>query len=160
MTLPPRIALAAVLSVAALLYQAPRADAMIAMSWTLESKVDPATGGKSCTISSLGGDITAHLSLDPQNKTAIWTVMIGFDNQPGSVRYLRIDGKPFQTAEVSFQGPEADDIVARLITPTPGLFFFEWIKGPNEIERGGLYSAGNFAARASLCEAWLSATST
>ena len=160
MTISPRVALAAALLVAALLYQAPHAAAMIAMSWTLESKVDPATGDKSCLITSLGGDITARMSLDSQEYTTIWSVMIGFDNQPGSVRYLRIDGEVFQNAEASFQGDVADDIVARLITPIPGLFVFEWIKGPNEVKRGGLYAAGNFAAKASLCEAWLWGSST
>ncbi len=161
MTISPRVALAAVLLVAALLCYGPRpAAAMIAMSWTLESRVDPATGDKSCLITSLGGDITARMSLDSQDYTTIWSVMVGFDNQPGSVRYLRIDGEVFQNAEASFQGDVADDIVARLITPTPGLFVFEWIKGPDETKRGGLYAAGNFAAKASLCEAWLWGTST
>ncbi len=159
MTMPRRIALAAVLLVAGLLYQASPAAAMIAMSWSLESRVDPATGDKSCLITSLGGDITARLSLD-KDYTTIWSVMVGFDNQPGSVRYLRIDGEVFQNAEASFQGDVAVDIVARLITPTPGLFVFEWIKGPNEAKRGGLYGAGNFAAKASLCEAWLWGSST
>ena len=159
MTMPRRIALAAVLLVAGLLYQASPAAAMIAMSWSLESRVDPATGDKSCLITSLGGDITARLSLD-KDYTTIWSVMVGFDNKPGSVRYLRIDGEVFQNAEASFQGDVAVDIVARLITPTPGLFVFEWIKGPNETQRGGLYGAGNFAAKASLCEAWLWGSST
>ena len=115
MTMSRRIALAAVLSVAGLLSQASPAAAMIAMSWSLESRVDPATGDKSCLITSLGGDITARLSLDSQAKTMTWSVMIGFGNQPGSVRYLRIDGEVFQNAEASFQGDVADDIVARLI---------------------------------------------
>ena len=126
MTMPRRIALAAVLLAAGLLYQVSPAAAMIAMSWSLESRVDPATGDKSCLITSLGGDITARLSLD-KDYTTIWSVMIGFDNQPGSVRYLRIDGEVFQNAEASFQGDVAVDIVARLITPTPG---FRMDRGP------------------------------
>ncbi len=160
MTMPLRVALAAVPLAAGLLYQVPQAAAMIAMSWTLESRVNPATGDKSCLITSLGGDITARMSLDSQDYTTIWSVMVGFDNQPGSVRYLRIDGEVFRNAEASFQGDVADDIVARLITPIPGLFVFEWIKGPNEVKRGGVYAAGNFAAKASLCEAWLWGSST
>ena len=155
-----RGALSAVLLAAALLCFGPRPAVALAMSWTLESRVDPATGDKSCKVISLGGDITAHLAPEGQEKTMTWSVMIGFDNQPGSVRYLRIDGKVFQNAEASFQGAEAVDIVARLVTPSPGLFLFEWIKGPDEVKRGGLYGPGNFATKASLCEAWLSGTST
>ena len=140
----PRFALAAVLAVAVLLIHMPRSAAIISMSWRLESMVDANSGEKICRVISLGDDVTARLNENPDGVEAAWSVMVGVDNQPGSVRYLRINRKIFQTAEPSFVGDDAADIVALL--KDPGDFVYEWIKGPEETKRGALYSIGDFAA--------------
>lgn len=164
MAISPLVALAA-LAVTGLLYQAPRpvavtAVAVIPMAWRVERMIEPDSGLETCRVVSLGGDVVARLSREHwgQGSEAVWSVMVGVDNVPGSLRYLRIDRKIFQTAEPSFRGDDAADIVARL--KVPGRFVFEWIQGSNQAKRGGLYGAGDFAAKAAVCETWLLGTRT
>lgn len=164
MTKSPRFArlalgaMVAALVAAMVLAHAPGPAAALAMAWRVESMTDKDSGAKTCRIISLGDDVTASLSQDQQDGEAAWTVLIGFDNQPDSLRYFRVNWKIFQTAEPRFQGDDAAAIIALL--KEPGEFVFEWIKGPNETKRGALFGVGDFAAKAALCEAWLSGTST
>lgn len=157
MKISPPVALAAVLVVAALLSYAPRPAAALAMAWRVESMTDAQSGAKTCQIISLGEDVTARLAQATPEGEAVWSVLIGYDNQPGSLRYFRVNWKIFQTAEASFTGDDASAIIALL--KEPGEFVFEWIKGPNETKRGALFGVGDFATKAALCEAWLSGTS-
>ncbi len=157
MSIAPKFALAAALAVAVLLTQAPRPAAMISMSWRVVSNIDQDSGEKTCRVISLGDDVTARLSLKSSGGEPVWSVTVGFDNQPGSLRYLRIKRELYQTDKPLFSGSDAAAIVALL--KTPGDFVYEWIMSPNETKRGALYGNGNFAAKAALCEAWLSATS-
>ncbi|MEE8203500.1 MAG: hypothetical protein V3R74_07055, partial [Alphaproteobacteria bacterium] len=69
----------------------------IEMIWRVEREIDPASGRKSCFVVSLGRDVVVRLSKERQAKTATWSVFVGFDNQPGSIRYLRINRRIFQT---------------------------------------------------------------
>ena len=170
MAISPLLALAA-LAVAGLLPQAPRPAAVIPaavipiavipiavipMSWRVERVIEPDSGHKACRVLSLGGDVIAILSRSRRRPEAAWSVTIGVDNRPGSLRYLRIEEKIFQTAEPSFRGAAAADIVARL--KAPATFVFEWIQDFDEAKRGGLFGAGDFAAKAAECETWLLGT--
>jgi hypothetical protein len=80
-------------------------------------------------------------------------VHVGVDNQPGSLRYLRVGKRIFQTAEERFDGAEAAEIVVRL--KLPGEFVLEWAARPGGAKRGGLYRTGNFGAQAEACEIWM-----
>jgi hypothetical protein len=82
-----------------------------------------------------------------------WAVRVGVDNQPGSLRYLRIGKRIFQTDKARFEGAEAAEIVARLKRPNE--FVLEWAARPGGAKRGGLYETGNFAAQAVACETWM-----
>ncbi len=110
---------------------------------------------------SMGGDLRVRLFKERRAKAAAWSLRVGFDNQPGSLRYLRIGKRYFQSAEESFRGAEAEEIVARL--KSPGEFVFEWAQRlddtkPGHTKRGGLYGTGDFAAKAAACEAWMKGT--
>ena len=132
-----------------------RIDA-IPMAWRIDRESGAASGHKSCSVISLGGDVTARLSKDRRAKTAAWSVTVGFDNQPGSLRYLRINKTIYQTDKDSFRGSEAAEIVARL--KSPGEFAFEWAKRPDYVKRPGLFGTGGFAAKAAECERWMKGT--
>lgn len=138
-----------------------RQIAGIPMAWRVERVTDPASGDKSCSVISIGGDLRARLFKEPRAQAAAWSLSVGFDNQPGSLRYLRIGKRYFQSAEDSFRGAEAEEIVARL--KAPGEFVFEWAQRPGDTKRGGakrggLYGTGDFAAKAAACEAWMTGT--
>ena len=102
---------------------------------------------------SWGGDVIVRLHKSSQATAATWSVMIGADSQPGSVRYLRVNRKYFTTAEQGFRGTEAAEIVTLL--KSPGEFAFEWAKWPDQAKQGGLFGTGDFAAKAAACERWV-----
>ena len=129
----------------------------IAMAWRLVQATDAATGRRSCAVVSLGGDVTARL-VEAGPGPATWTVVVGFGNQPGSLRYLRVDKAIYTTAESEFEGREAGDIVARLAKAVE--FAFEWAARPDYRKRQGLFGTGDFAARAAACEDWIDGTPT
>ncbi len=138
-----------------------RQIAGIPMAWRIERVTDPASGDKSCSVISIGGDVSARLFKERRGKAAAWSLSVGFANQPGSLRYLRIGKRYFQSAEASFRGAEAEEIVERL--KLPGEFVFEWAQRPDHAnrggaKRGGLYGTGDFAAKAAACEAWMKGT--
>ncbi len=126
---------------------------VIAMAWRVDRETDVASGDRSCFLTSWGGDVIVRLHKPRQAKAATWSVMIGADSQPGSVRYLRINRKYFTTAEQGFRGTEADEIVQLL--KSPGEFAFEWAKWPDHSKQGGLFGTGDFAAKAAECERWV-----
>ena len=126
---------------------------VIPMAWRVERENDAASEDRSCFLISWGSDVIVRLHKPNQAKAATWSVMIGFDNQPGSVRYLRINRKYFTTAEQGFRGTEAEEIVKLL--KTPGEFAFEWAKWPDHSKQGGLFGTGDFAAKAAACERWV-----
>ncbi len=126
---------------------------VIPMAWRVDRKDDAASGDRSCFLISWGGDVIVRLHKPRQATAATWSVMIGADSQPGSVRYLRINRKYFTTAEQGFRGAEADEIVQLL--KSPGEFAFEWAKWPDHSKQGGLFGTGNFAAKAAECERWV-----
>ena len=95
----------------------------IPMSWHITQDVGSESGQKSCAITSLGHDVTARLTETPDAGKPAWSVRVGFDNQPGSLRYLRINEKYYTTDQESFIGAEAEEIVRRL--SAPGEFAFE-----------------------------------
>ena len=128
----------------------------IAMAWRIDREIGAASGDKICLVISLGRDVIARLSKEPRAKTAAWSVTIGFDNQPGSLRYLRINKTIFQTDKDSFRGTEAKEIVALL--KSPGEFAFEWAKRPDYAKRPGLFGNGDFAAKAAECDRWMTGT--
>ncbi len=138
-----------------------RQVAGVPMAWRIERVADPASGDRSCLVISMGGDLRARLSEEGRAKAAAWSLSVGFDNQPGSLRYLRIGKRYFQSAEESFRGAEAEEIVERL--KSPGEFVIEWAQRPDDTKpghakRGGLYGTGDFAAKAAACEAWMKGT--
>jgi hypothetical protein len=125
----------------------------IPMTWRIRWESGAAPGHKSCFIISRGGDVTVRLFKQGQTTTPIWSVRVGFDNQPGSLRYLRINKRYFQTDQQSFRGAEAGEIVALL--KTPGVFAFEWAQRSDHAKRPGLFGTGDFASKAAACERWL-----
>ena len=125
----------------------------VPMTWRVERRSGPEAGAKSCRVISLGGNVTALLTKPRGARAGTWSVRVGYDNQPGSLRYLRIDKKYFQTDRPSFRGGDAAEIVALL--KTPGEVVFEWGKRPDYSKRGGLFATGDFAARAAQCERWI-----
>ncbi len=165
MSIPMRLVLAVLAPVAAAtaLADGGRADLLrqiagLPMAWRIERAVGPESGDKSCLVISMGGEVRARLSEEGRGKAAAWSLSVGFDNQPGSLRYLRIGKRYFQNAEASFRGAEAEEIVARL--KLPGEFVFEWVQRPDDAKRGhtkrgGLYGTGDFAAKAAACEDWM-----
>ena len=126
---------------------------VIAMTWRVDRQDDAASGGRSCFVISWRSDVIVRLHKPRQATAATWSVMIGADSQPGSVRYLRINRKYFTTAEQGFRGTEAEEIVKLL--KTPGEFAFEWAKWPDHSKQGGLFGTGDFAAKAAACERWV-----
>ena len=133
-----------------------RQIAKIPMSWAVEQVIDSATGDRLCLVVSLGRDVTARLTQERGAVTAAWTVIVGYENSPGSLRYLRIGRSVYTSDEPSFRGGEAEEIVARLSSPDE--FVFEWAQAPNQAKRGGLYKTGDFAAKAAKCEGWIRGT--
>ncbi len=127
--------------------------AALPMAWRVERELGDGSGGRACAVVSLGGELRARLAEQGQNKTAAWAVHVGVGNQPGSLRYLRVGKRIFQTAEARFEGPEAAEIVARL--KVPGEFVLEWAASPGGAKRGGRYATGNFAEPAEFCETWM-----
>ncbi len=169
MSIPMQLVLAVLPIIAAAVMARPDDDragllrqiAGIPMAWRIERVADAASGDKSCSVISMGGDVSAHLFKERRAKAAAWSLSVGFDNQPGSLRYLRIGKRYFQSAEDSFRGTEAEEIVERL--KLPGEFVFEWAQRPGNAnrggaKRGGLYGTGDFAAKAAACEAWMKGT--
>ena len=169
MSIPMQLVLAVLPLVAAAATALPDGDragllrqiAAIPMAWRIERVADPASGDKSCFVISMGGDVRARLFKEPRATAAAWSLRVGFDNQPGSLRYLRIGKRYFQSAEESFRGAEAEEIVERL--KSPGEFVFEWAQRLDDTKRGhakrgGLYGTGDFAAKAAACEAWMKGT--
>ena len=142
-----RIFLAVVLAVAG------QQAAAIPMAWRVERASDPAMGGRSCALVATFGAVTARLATTPGAPQPDWSVTIGFDNQPGSLRYLRVDEAIFTSARERFEGAEAAEIVAHL--KAPGEFAFEWAKRPDFAKQQGLFGTGDFAAKAAQCEDWI-----
>ena len=157
--------LRAALAVTLILAAAPVFDALgdarqqiakIPMSWTVEQSIDSGTGDRICLVVSRGRDVTARLAQESGARTAAWTVIVGHDNSPGSLRYLRI-GKAYYTSDrPSFRDSEAKEIVGRLRSPVE--FAFEWAQRPDHVKRGGLFGTGDFAAKAAKCERWIGGT--
>ncbi len=141
------------LFLAVLLAVAGQQAAAIPTAWRVERTSEPAPGGPSCALVSSFGDVTARLATEPGAETVSWTVAVGFDNAPGSLRYLRINRAIYTTAGERFRGAEAAAIVARL--KAPGEFAFEWAKRPDSAKQQGLFGTGDFAAKAAACERWL-----
>jgi hypothetical protein len=164
MLIPMQLVLAVLPLVAAAATALPDGDragllrqiAGVPMAWRIERVADPASGDKSCVVISMGGDLRARLFKERRAKAAAWSLRVGFANHPGSLRYLRIGKRYFQSAEESFRGAEAEEIVERL--KSPGEFVFEWAQRPGHAKRGGLYGTGDFAAKAAACEAWMRGT--
>ncbi len=131
--------------------------AALPMAWGVERELGPGPGARACVVVSLGGEVRARLAEPeeggPGGSGPAWTVGVGVGNQPGSLRYLRVGKRIFQTAEERFEGAEAAEIVARL--KLPGVFVLEWAARPDGAKRGGLYATGNFAERAESCETWM-----
>ena len=131
--------------------------AALPMAWRVARESGDGPGGRACAVISLGGELRARLAEpedgSPGESVAAWAVRVGVGNQPGSLRYLRIGTRIFQTDRARFEGAEAAEIVARL--KRPGVFVLEWAARPDGAKRGGLYQTGNFAERAQACEAWI-----
>ncbi len=131
--------------------------AALPMAWRVEREPGDGSGGRACAVVALTGELRLRLAEPeaggPRESAAAWAVRVGVGNQPGSLRYLRVGRRIFQTAEARFEGPEAAEIVARL--KRPGVFVLEWAARPDGAKRGGLYQTGNFAERAETCETWI-----
>lgn len=130
-----------------------RPVAALPMAWRVERLDGPGPGDRTCLVRSLGRFVTVRFFRPHTAARARVTVRVGYRNQPGSLQYLRINRKIFQTSEDSFEGRVAEDIVARL--KGPGEFAFEWAMRPDYAKRQGLFAIGAFAARAEECARWL-----
>jgi hypothetical protein len=129
----------------------------IPMAWRMEQTSEPETGARHCAVYSLGHHVMAMLSKRGLFGRTAWTVTVGVDNEVGSLRYLRVNDRIFQTSKLAFRGDEADEIVEQL--KRPGEFAFEWARAPDSAKQPGLFGIGDFAARAADCEAWIGGTS-
>jgi hypothetical protein len=127
-----------------------RADAA-PMAWRVERGA-VASGERVCRVLSQHRHVTVSFAAVAGAQPAV-TVEVGFDNTPGSLRYLRINREVFQTDRSRFDGAVAADIVRRLAAS--GEFAVEWEKGPRWTRHHGLYSTGDFAAKADACRHWL-----
>ena len=127
--------------------------AALPMAWRVERELGAGPGARACVVVALTGEVRARLSEPAAGGAAAWTVRLGVDNQPGSLRYLRLGKRIFQTAEERFDGAAAAEIVAWL--KRPGEFVLEWAASPDAAKRGGLYQTGNFAEPAEACETWM-----
>ncbi len=161
MTVPMQLLLPAVVAAVVALpdgaQAAPlRQAAAVPMTWQVERQTGAHEGRKSCVVVSLGRNVIARLLVDPRTKLPAWSVQIGFDSQPGSVRYLRINRNVYQTDKPGFRDSEAAEIVVRL--KAPGEVVYEWAKRPDYAKRGGLFATGDFAAKAADCEDWMTGT--
>ncbi len=123
--------------------------AALPMAWRVEHEAGDGPGRRSCSVVAMTGELRARLA-EPD---LAWTVRVGVGNQPGSLRYLRLGKRIFQTAGARFEGAEAAEIVARL--KLPEVFVLEWAASPDGAKRGGLYATGNFAEGAETCENWM-----
>ncbi len=131
--------------------------AALPMAWRVARELGDGPGGRACAVVALTGELRARLAEPvgggPGESVPAWAVRVGLGNQPGSLRYLRIGKRIFQTDRARFEGAEAAEIVARL--KRPGVFVLEWAARPDGAKRGGLYQTGNFAERAQACETWI-----
>ena len=131
--------------------------AALPMAWRVEREPGAGPGGRVCAVVALTGELRARLSEPeeggPGDSEPAWAVRVGVGNQPGSLRYLRVGKRIFQTDRARFEGAEAAEIVARL--KLPEVFVLEWAARPDGAKRGGLYETGNFAERAETCETWM-----
>jgi hypothetical protein len=127
--------------------------AALPMAWRVEREPGDGPGTRACAVVALTGEVRVRLTEAKSGGAAAWAVWVGVDNQPGSLRYLRVGKRIFQTAEERFDGAEAAEIVARLKLPSD--FVLEWAAGPGGIKRGGLYQTGKFAEQAEACESWI-----
>ena len=131
--------------------------AALPMAWRVARELGDGPGGRACAVVSLTGELRARLAEPeeggPGDSEPAWAVRVGVGNQPGSLRYLRVGKRIFQTDRARFEGAEAAEIVARL--KLPGEFVLEWAVHPDGAKRGGLYATGNFAERAQACETWI-----
>lgn len=127
--------------------------AALPMAWRVEREDGAGPGVRACAVVALTGEVRARLSEPAAGGAAAWIVRVGIDNQPGSLRYLRLGKRIFQTAEERFDGAAAAEIVARL--KRPGEFVLEWAARPDHAKRGGRYQTGNFAESAESCEIWI-----
>lgn len=130
--------------------------AALPMAWRVERDAGSGPGVRACAVVAPTGEVRARLTEPEGGGAAVWAVWVGVGNLPGSLRYLRVGKRIFQTAETRFEGAEAAGIVARL--KRPGEFVLEWAAGPGGAKRGGLYETGNFAERAEACETWMAGT--
>ena len=78
---------------------------VIPMAWRVEREDDAGSGERSCFLISWGVDVIVRLHKPDATTAATWFVLVGFDNEPGSVRYLRINRKYFTTAEHQIARP-------------------------------------------------------
>ena len=85
----------------------PQEISNIPMAWQITQGINPSTGNRHCTVVSLGGDVTAGLSQEENAGPALWSVRVGFGNQPGSLRYIRINRQYYTTDKESFRGKAA-----------------------------------------------------
>ena len=131
-----------------------RSGPELQMLWRIQKVGQLQSEGRSCTVTSLGNDIVAQLSHEPGHEEPAWSVVVGYDNAPKSLRYLRVDREIFVTDEVSFRGPEAEEIVTLL--RKPGEFSFEWARDPDYAKQQGLFGTGDFADKAAACADWVS----
>ncbi len=123
----------------------------IPMTWRIDRRAAGSDDMKSCILATWRGAVT--LRLQAVGAGAVWTVTIGVDSEPKSLRYLRVNRKIFTSQDPSFVGGEAADIVARL--KEPGEIAFEWAERGTHAKRQGLVGIGDFAVKAAACETWV-----
>jgi hypothetical protein len=124
------------------------------MIWRVQKVGQLPPEDKSCFVASLGNDIVARLSRDTGDDELSWSIFVGYDNSPNSLRYLRVGREIYVTDEEFFRGPEAEEIV--LLLKNPGEFSFEWARNPDYAKQQGLFGTGDFAAKAAACADWMS----
>ncbi len=81
--------------------------AALPMAWRVEREPGDGPGTRACAVVALTGEVRVRLTEAKSGGAAAWAVWVGVDNQPGSLRYLRVGKRIFQTAEERFDGAEA-----------------------------------------------------
>lgn len=124
-----------------------------APGWTTSRETGAASGNQSCFVHSPGFDVMVHYFKHPSRAAPLLSVLVGYDNYPGSFQYLAIDGQRFSTSDESFRGNEAAEIIAAIRSGTT--LAFEWSEWPNYQKHEGRVSLSGASAMLDQCEAWL-----
>ena len=120
----------------------------MAGDWKTTVDKSEASGISYCSIDTGSGLIVA-LVMEDDGPTR-WAVSIGYSNEPGSPRYLKVDQRRFYTTKDWFSPGDSDEIVFALSKGETAAI--EWTHWPDLQVRREKIALTGFAGAASKCE--------